>query len=213
MNRLLKIDELVISEHYYLKVGDECYYFMEYESGAGFSASTANSLISNFKKSNSFKGQSSWKYKGHAISKIAGVFTESLADFIDFDSATLVPMPPSKIKSNPDHDDRMLKALNQWNLHCNGKVRELILLREDMDAVHESAKRATPSELKENMFINEKLTSDLDEKIFLFDDVVTTGAHFVACRDLLLDRFPDKEVVGIFVARRKISSKMFDDLF
>jgi len=205
MNRLLRIDELVIAEHYYLNVGDECYYFMEYESGTGFLGSPTNSLISNFKKSSSYKGQSSWKYKGRAISTIARIFRDSLADFIDFDYATLVPIPPSKVKSSPNHDDRMIQALNQWSAYTNGNVRELILMREDMQAVHESSKRPQPNELQENMVIDEEQATDLRDTIFLFDDVVTTGSHFVACRNLILEQFPDKRIVGIFVARRKIS--------
>ncbi|MBI3137854.1 MAG: hypothetical protein HYZ15_04645 [Sphingobacteriales bacterium] len=204
MNRLLKIDELVIAEHYHLNVGDECYYFMEYESRAGYSASEANNLISNFKKSMSFKGHASWKYKTRAIVTIANIFQESLADFIDFEETTLVPIPPSKNKSNADHDDRMLKTLNQFNIHLNGDVRELILMREDMQAAHESQNRPSPQELKENMIINEEASADLGDTVILFDDVLTTGAHFIACKNLIQERFPEKKVIGIFVARRKI---------
>jgi hypothetical protein len=34
------------------------------------------------------------------------------------------------------------------------------------------------------------------------DDVVTTGAHFVAMRNMLGREFPDTKIVGLFIARR-----------
>ncbi|MCG8461465.1 MAG: hypothetical protein MI919_34720 [Holophagales bacterium] len=35
----------------------------------------------------------------------------------------------------------------------------------------------------------------------LFDDVITTGSHFRAAKDLLLRSWPDLRIVGLFLAR------------
>ena len=40
------------------------------------------------------------------------------------------------------------------------------------------------------------------EFIFIVDDVLTTGAHFVAAKSLLKRQFPETPVMGVFVARR-----------
>jgi adenine/guanine phosphoribosyltransferase-like PRPP-binding protein len=34
------------------------------------------------------------------------------------------------------------------------------------------------------------------------DDLITTGAHFVAVRNMLRREFPDIKIVGLFIARR-----------
>jgi predicted amidophosphoribosyltransferase len=34
------------------------------------------------------------------------------------------------------------------------------------------------------------------------DDLMTTGAHFVAIRTILRREFPDTQIVGVFIARR-----------
>ena len=38
--------------------------------------------------------------------------------------------------------------------------------------------------------------------IFIVDDVLTTGAHFVAAQSLLKRQFPETPIKGVFVARR-----------
>ncbi|QXP89654.1 hypothetical protein [Methylococcus capsulatus] len=38
--------------------------------------------------------------------------------------------------------------------------------------------------------------------IGLFDDVLTTGAHFKATQSMLQETFPGVRVIGLFIARR-----------
>ena len=38
--------------------------------------------------------------------------------------------------------------------------------------------------------------------VAVVDDLVTTGAHFVAMRTILRREFPDTRIVGVLIARR-----------
>ena len=51
-------------------------------------------------------------------------------------------------------------------------------------------------------------SNELHVKLALFpthiavvDDVITSGAHFRAAKDLLAERFPEAQIIGIFWAR------------
>jgi hypothetical protein len=84
-----------------------------------------------------------------------------------------------------------------------------------MEAVHEAEHRPKPSELQEMMHLDEGAADNLPDNIILFDGLITTGAHYIACRDLILEQYPDKNVCGIFVARRALPHEAsdFDDFF
>lgn len=205
MLRLSKVDDLIRSDHYYLSSTDKCLFLREYIPRVGFSGGETNSLISNFKKGMERRGSSEWIHKGRAIRRIADELYAALnKQWLEL--ATLVPIPCSKTRQNPLHDDRMTQVLKQIlaDIGENGDVRELVIQRSDMEASHTTEIRPSPHEIRLNYSIDETLTVPSPAIIGLFDDVLTTGAHFRAASDLLADRFPDVPIVGIFVARRII---------
>jgi predicted amidophosphoribosyltransferase len=51
-----------------------------------------------------------------------------------------------------------------------------------------------------------RTSSAAPQRIGLLDDVLTTGAHFVAAKHVLSEAFPGVEIVGFFVARRAITA-------
>jgi predicted amidophosphoribosyltransferase len=215
MKKLLYIDELVIDDHYFLSEGDECYYFVEYTSQKGFNFSDGNNVISNLKKKLTFKGKPAWKYKQEAIQQVATLIKTQIFDKVDISNVTLVPIPPSKSKDHELYDDRMLQVLQLAAKGVEADIRELILCDESMEAAHEREVRPTIAELQENMYLDDDLLDDLEDTIWLFDDVLTTGAHFIACKNLILEHNPNASVYGIFVARRVIekldAADDFDD--
>ena len=198
---LLKIDELLRGDHHYLSDDDACYYFVDYTAGAGYGFSDANNLIHNFKKPTTYKGQAPWHYKNAAISRIAGLFRDHLSGIIDFNACTLVPIPGSKTKSNPAYDDRMVRTLQLYTRDTAADLRELIVLKKDRDASHASGSRPGPRAIRSLLALDPALGDGLEDTVVLFDDVLTTGAHFVACKQLIRQAYPDKQVMGIFVAR------------
>lgn len=198
----IKIDEGNRRDHYYLKEEDSCYFFGELISRGGFNASPTNKLISNFKKSVLKRGKPEYMYKEQAIDKVAslvrGAFNPGAKPTL-----TIVPVPPSKTRNHPEYDDRLTLALSKigegWD------VRELIIARDSMRAHHEygGEKRPTPDELYEKLMVDENCLSQkpVQQEIVLFDDVLTAGAHFKACKRLLQERFKGCNVTGLFIAR------------
>jgi predicted amidophosphoribosyltransferase len=199
-----KIDELQLIDHYYLKTDDLCYFFREYTPRQGFAYSETNSLIIDFKKPVDRRGRSEYFYKERAIQQIG----KELAEGINtnwLEKATLIPIPPSKTKSNLLYDDRMTQVLNSLGLlvNCTCDIRELILQNQDTEPVHlNNNDRPTPDALRMIYEIDDHLINPAPTNIGLFDDVITAGSHFRAAKDLLIERFPEAKVVGIFVARR-----------
>lgn len=204
MSKLIKIDDLFLRDHSYLSENDECYFFFPYTAGATFSHSEGNALINNFKKDIEKFGQRRevMYHKDRAIRQVASLLTAELPTLVDLSECALVPIPPSKTKKHQFYDGRMTTALTMVAANLGADVRELIVLNDDMEAVHLASRRPRPQELQDNMHLHRGLKGDLPETIILFDDVVTTGAHFVACRDLILEEFPDTNIIGVFVARR-----------
>lgn len=205
MLKLSKVDDLHLSDHYYLTSSDNCLFLREYIPHVGFSGGETNSLISNFKKGLERKGRPEWRHKGRAIREIA----EELANALNpewLKIATLVPIPPSNSKSNPLYDDRMTQVLNLVPeiLGFNVDARELILQTVDMPAAHTSDTRPSPAEIRANYAVNETVATPTPRVVGLFDDLLTTGAHFRAAEELLSERFTGIKIIGVFIARRII---------
>src|ERR1700730_15061252 len=108
--RLTKIDDLARPDHSYLTPEDTCYFLGEYTARKGFTFSATNNLVLNFKKSVTTRGQAQWQYKEHAIARAAAAFRAALNNEW-LNVATLIPIPPSKVKTDPLYDDRLLRML------------------------------------------------------------------------------------------------------
>ena len=200
--RLIKIESLLLSEHSYLDSKDNCYFFGEYSARKGYNFSKTNQLILNLKKSVANCKANDWPYKEKAISEAA----EMLKGAIKRNSnATFVPIPPSKSKSDPLYDDRILRLLykmsEDWE---NSDIRELVYQIASTDASHDSSLRPAPEDLIKIYRINEKLVVPAPTNIIVVDDVLTTGSHFKAVKLLLTNEFPKSNIFGIFIARRAL---------
>jgi predicted amidophosphoribosyltransferase len=110
------------------------------------------------------------------------------------------PIPPSKAIEHPEYDDRMLRLLRRVAVGLLD-VRELLYQERSMDAAHASLARPRPEEIAANYRVREDLLEPAPEAIGLFDDVLTTGAHFKAAQQVLRRHFPATPILGIFLAR------------
>jgi hypothetical protein len=196
---LTKIDELIKPDHYHLEAEDECYFIGEYTAGRGFSHSSTNQFIYNLKKSVERRGRPDWVWKEKAIQQGAEMLKESINPAF-LESATFVPVPPSRIASDPLYDDRMTQLLRR--LGHNADVRELVIQSEGMHDAHTAATRPWPNNLYGNYEIDQSLIEPIPSRIAVVDDVLTTGAHFKAMKRILQETFPEVEVIGLFLARR-----------
>ena len=212
--RLTKVDDLTRADHYHLAGDDDCYFLGEYSARKGFAFSPSNALILNFKKKMDRRGRPEWVYKAKAIQNAAEAFRAAFKNDIR-KRFTFVPVPPSKARSDPLYDDRLLRMLAQIWPNEEADIREIVLQPLSTDAVHDQEQRPTPSEIEARYVVDRQTLTPAPSLIAVVDDVLTTGAHFVAVRNKLRQVFPDARIVGIFIARRvpeTIDFEAFEDL-
>jgi predicted amidophosphoribosyltransferase len=73
-----------------------------------------------------------------------------------------------------------------------------VLNTEGFDA---KKKGLRPAERAAHYSVDESLAHPAPDVIVLFDDILTTGCHFKAMELVLKERFPDVEILGLFLAR------------
>ncbi len=206
--RLIRIDEAHRPNHPYLTPSDVCYFWGEYTARAGYQHSDTNQLVMNFKKPVSKKNQPDWTYKQQATLTLADI----LANAIDkkfLQHVTFVPVPPSKTKDDPKHDDRMIELLRQLenNIGIELDVRELIKQTKSMPAAHEQedGQRPKPEVLRACYLLEQDLLTPTPKQLVVIDDLLTTGCHFKAVQMVLGEAFPGVPISELFVARRSIT--------
>lgn len=180
---------------------DKVYYLFEYTSGRNYTFGATNNLISNLKKKPSRKGQPDYKYKLQGMRECGRLLSEAI-NHSWLQSATLVPVQPSKAHDHPDYDDRMAKICNKIPADFSLDVRELVVQTESTDAAHESHVRPSVEDLLEIYEIDEDLALPAPQRIAIIDDVLTAGTHYRAMHTVLAARFPNSQIVGMFIARR-----------
>ena len=208
-----QIDQSNIGDHYYLEATDVCLFLREYTSGKDYSFSATNNLISNLKKKPSRLGMPDYHYKLQAISQCAAWLGPSFNPAW-LHGATLVPVPPSKPKGDPEYDDRILKICQSISVEFPLDIRELVVQRQALRAAHESAgNRPTIDEIVANYDIDETKTTPIPSRVAIVDDVLTAGTHFKAMQHVLIHRFPSIIIVGVFIARRVLPNSKPELLF
>jgi hypothetical protein len=201
---LLKpIDELLIGSYPFVRQTDEIYYLMEYTKRKLPTHSPENQLISNYKKKPARQASPDYRYKEPAIKEVATRFRQSILQTAGLSGrvqrALLVPIPPHAAKEDPEHDDRNLKMLNYFM--PKGNIHELLLQKNSRAPLHESKELRDPKKLEENYLINPASSDAAFDEIWLFDDVLRCGTHFRAAHTILAKYFPEKQIVGFFIAR------------
>lgn len=205
--RILKIDALTLPDHHYLDAQDICFYASEYTAGEGHAYSNTNQLIHNFKKTMDKRGTAQWQYKERAIQQATNIFRAAIKPDAKI---TFVPVPPSKAKNDPLYDDRLLRLLQMTCVGRHADIRELVVQLQSVEAAHLANRRPTPDELVANYRLDESLTEPAPQTVFIVDDVLTTGCHYKAVRQLLMQCFPQAQIAGFFLARRAPKSVDLD---
>ena len=79
------------------------------------------------------------------------------------------------------------------------------------DALHVSSGSISrnPDDIYQTIALRKKYTA-FNKHIILFDDVITSGASYIACKRRINDQFPDITVSGIFLARSISAEPDFD---
>lgn len=204
--RLLKIDQSVIRQHSFLNPNDNCYYIHEYTANKGYAHSEANNLILNLKIRPTETRRLS--HKRHAIKTCISDLTALIAPGIQKDGPetyTITAIPPSLVSGDPDYDDRMQQIAKGLAINTGIHYADIVRQSESYTSSHSAANgsRKKPEELIKIYSIVDPPPSQC---VFILDDVLVTGSHYSAYRDILLDTYPDLKVIGLFIARRSIQS-------
>ena len=199
--RLTEIDDLTRPDHRYLVASDICHFIGEYTARRGFACSATNSLILDFKKPVDRSGLPEWRYKEEAVATAAAVFRRAVHPDV-LNRLVFVPVPPSKAREDARYDDRLVRMLQAVRPQRPLDVRELIVQTHSTEAAHLRAVRPKPEEIAASYRIDPARAAPAPGVVAAVDDLLTTGAHFRAAATVLSARFPDIDVVGLFIARR-----------
>ena len=211
-SRLSLIGDLERPDHVHLPADAVCYFWGEYTpypntGGLKWNFSPTNRLISNLKKKMDVRGTGQWTYKVAAINQVATAFAAMynwpvlLAMNVAF-----IPIPPSKARTDPMYDPRMLEILNKMaaSQKVQLDIRDCLSSDGRYAASHETDDRPTPEQLYDALTFSpqEGKPGVRPGLIFLYDDMLTTGAHFVAASRKLREIFPGVSIFGNFGSRR-----------
>lgn len=205
--RLQRIDDATREDHRFLDPNDFCLYHGEYTARAGYGCSPTNNRILNIKKSVTKRGRAEYAYKERDMRWAGEMFrialsAEALA------TVTFVPVPPSKAPDHPEYDNRMSVILRHMAEGNGADMRELVVQRNSYEASSQAAlqgrERMHSGDLIPLYSINETLAAPEPTRIFVVDDVLTTGSHYVAMKAVLGRRYPNAWIGGLFIARRRI---------
>lgn len=219
--RLTRLGKLERPDHYHIPAGAICYFWGEYTpyehtNGQKWNFSPTNQLIGNFKKKMDRRGQPGWQYKAQAVAEIATAFSKfwKWDELAQQHRLALVPMPPSRRRDDSLYDSRMLEVVQGIRDRTGVPldIRDCLSSDGRFEASHETSSRPSPTDLYESLTFDSSTSPEHPPGvIFLFDDVLTTGAHFMAASARLNEHFPDVPIVGNFVARRVLPNP-FDDI-
>lgn len=199
MLSLQKIDEHSRPDHPFLDEDDDCFYIREYTPRQGPQYSSTNQLIWNLKKPRSQEAEPHYRYKSLAIEQ-AGDELRQLIREEWIKTATLVPIPGSKAKDDPLYDDRIVRVVKRMARGIRADIRDLITQTESLDCFHEGS-RLSPHQLAKHYTLDQSLCHGEPDIVGLVDDILTTGSHFKAAKQLISGQWPSAFVVGIFIAR------------
>lgn len=197
--------------HFHLSPHHRCYYWGEYTPwgythGRNADFSETNSFIADLKISPEMRGTPEWERKLQAIDLAGRAFARFWRWRELADKCLLVAISASRSHDDPLYDDRVEQILERIRTYSGAPVTCLRLLESDgsLQPSHGATNRPKISRLTRSIRINRQVVPLTPPKmIFLFDDVLTTGAHFVASCSHIHRLFPESRVVGNFIARSR----------
>lgn len=182
---------------------------MRYTPGGGWQASTPNQLIFNFKKPKDLKNQAERPHKEKAVAE----FIATLAPVVQYfckhhkQPVALMSILTSKIESDPDYGD----GLDLVGESLKGQLGDQIQLESPI-ANKKSQIKSSQSKNHRNRQLIDSLKTNFrwsgfnirPQTLLIYDDVITTGAHFVATREFIYENMAEPHrppIFGLFWAK------------
>ncbi|HAU0500201.1 TPA: hypothetical protein JBG22_14170, partial [Legionella pneumophila] len=189
MTNLLVIDEFDIARHRRnLTIQDRCYFYFTYNGKADYINNPTRSMIKNLKRSPSeLKGNPTFTYfKNKEIDNVSKLIYETIIEQPQFLDYIWIPVAPSKEKSDPEYDDRLIQILLKvQKMLPKFRFLEIFSTKISTPPSHQTNKRDITEKIQ-NLEIDNYLISQLgNNPILIFDDMITSGATFCAYKRIL----------------------------
>ncbi|WP_131751204.1 MULTISPECIES: phosphoribosyltransferase [Legionella] len=183
---------------------DRCYYYMTYYPFSELAVSGEKQTILNLKISKEELQENPkrnyWKEK--SLREIANLLINTIKHNPVLTDYLWVPAQSSKTKSDPNYDDRLQQILIRVKQEIPSfKWFDALSVKKTVEKSRQSNQRNVQEKL-ENLHIDPKFVDALSQnKVVVFDDVLTTGATFKAAQLKIKAANPTIEVIGIFIAK------------
>jgi hypothetical protein len=178
----------------YLTEKDVIYYHLEYSKG-GYQQSPANQWVTNYKKGIEHRGERQWYYKEEAIKKFADLIINTPCG----EDRTLIAGPPSKCRNSRLFDSRNEEVLRIVNRTTGIPVSFNLEAIRDIDPIHFQRGYRSPDKLR-GLYAFTPF-ENVPAIVYIADDVITSGSHYVVWRDLIHEVHPEVEVKGMYLTR------------
>lgn len=201
-DRLLKIDEVTVGEHFSLDAADTCFYIWEYAARKGYTAGPTNHLIKNLKikPGELATAPARRRYKQQAIDHAANALRKLLGQQTVEGPYSFVPIPPSKAIGDADYDDRISQLVERAFSGWNFDLQPILRIKQSMPADHETAGRINHDGLHDLMEVLQPVRP-VRSTIIILDDVLNSGKHFKVAKSLISLAHPGASICGLFLAR------------
>ena len=205
--RLTWVDETNRDQHHFLEVADRCLFFGDFFGGRDWSAGHTNQLIRNYKRTPqeiaaSIRARQLQYYKDQAVGEVAAALRKAFSAAA-VEARTFVPIPTSKVRGDPDYCDRLERTLRLAFQGYNADLRPILRQTVSTEADHRSGRdRKSYQELLDITAVDAALSDpEPRAEIVLFDDVLTSGKHFRVAKTRILEVWPGRPILGMFIAR------------
>lgn len=206
-----------LNRPYNLGDSDFCFYYLRYTPYAGYEHSYANQEVINYKipigGANGLTNKPSRApHKQRAIENYASAIIEFMSSktlrntgerLVDLGGRVgIAPAPTSMTPDDPEFDDRNVRTCD---IVCDRTGFRFCRDVETMEFIGQSHSQGMRSpELIRGSLGRVAHGCDGCEFVFVVDDVLTTGAHFVAIKFLLQESGCSAQVFGIFYAKSEL---------
>ena len=117
---------------------------------------------------------------------------------------SIVPIPPSQAPDDPAFDDRLERVVADVARQTGITWQALITTKETRTASHAGGTRLL-GDIASNLVLSDQegvVSKGELRTCILIDDVIVSGAHYVACKNFLYSLNPNLRIIGAFWAKQ-----------